>query len=1094
MRSIHDICKLRGLQLYEFRINQEEFNAITQLLKQRIHASHNNILGDISFCALFVLYAAEWWKRYFDGSRWRWEPIIDSIDGKPEQWKRIRSECVRKGLKHWHIPMLDCGGLRYLGAIAVQGGLPIRLLQDARGDIGALLNRVLVLADNSNASDSQIRQWVESKKNSLPNSYRHESIYYLLAQVILTTLKLKNEAKLKASDDAIAVLNKRIPKWKARFPVDLDDQAADGLLNQLVMDAASIQRSRTIRLFSVVRTLQAPQQDETDWRSYSDVNCDEVLTCDMLQRFFDCKKLTSNELQLCYSFDHVNKHTVNLYKCIGSEKYRIDKSSFWHAEESAAYAEHRLTLRNSKGGEWHAIASAGEALDATLPWLFTPSGSNNWQFKRQGGGKFAASSILLAIPKSWSCYLEKYGQWQNRALFKITTDTTIIDPEEQRFRIRPCSADEEDVQYMWQGERIWEGIQLPNLAFKNTPSLYKKENNDACSSAVPSASIMWRCCGEKEWQYHFADLLGPVEARYPCQGELKLRARMLLLPKDATVKLQSGQDGTQGTLCFENWGIHSAHLLSADLSASSEKKGDSIFLHIQCSQGKNPPEIVNIELHWRHTLTTAKVSYPFPTTGMRLFDGQGRDVTKERTSLSAYDLIGYRLWAFGSSRPVLKLDKIYRLEAVNERIEIRLIDYAIEIQQMLSDCKSSDDHINMALELPNQQFRLQFFRYAGTLEADIGSHRVILDATLRREYTTEELAAIPVYALRLDDPGEEPEKLNIAYSEHVSFGGWEFNFSCHAEAPWLIYTLSDSPVHLRALLWPCEYDEGDGSLLAKAIRTADPSQRKRKLIEALEEMAKDYTHPEWLMVEQLAKELGHLPLATLDLWQQFIHVPNAMTALIFRISSLPEGFVERFTIERPFVWETIPALVWLDATRCLKQQCKQYFATTSEQMFFITLKDSIEKIQRITLAFNYMLDWVEGICKKKQFTTTPAMDVHFRNQLFESNDAFIHEIRRNHANEQWPEDFNGVVFKNMEDEMKVFLYSVKIKYRSSIVNLPIMLAYWAATNSLPENFLSKENILAIRKHQRFDPVWFTEAFDITIARCLTLEILKMEDL
>ena len=67
-------------------------------------------------------------------------------------------------------------------------------------------------------------------------------------------------------------------------------------------------------------------------------------------------------------------------------------------------------------------------------------------------------------------------------------------------------------------------------------------------------------------------------------------------------------------------------------------------------------------------------------------------------------------------------------------------------------------------------------------------------------------------------------------------------------------------------------------------------------------LASDFLNEDWEKVEQLAGQVGHLPLPTLDIWRRFAHSPRGMAALALRLSSLKPEFITRFSQELPFAW------------------------------------------------------------------------------------------------------------------------------------------------------------------------------------------------
>lgn len=123
---------LRGLEqpdgrpLYQYRINDDEFEALENLLKSALARGFGIAItaGITGFALLFVLYGAEWWRRRYDGSGFSWDPILNDIGADPQAWPpQERSECVRRGLQAWQLQIKQSGGLRFLGTVAVQGSL-----------------------------------------------------------------------------------------------------------------------------------------------------------------------------------------------------------------------------------------------------------------------------------------------------------------------------------------------------------------------------------------------------------------------------------------------------------------------------------------------------------------------------------------------------------------------------------------------------------------------------------------------------------------------------------------------------------------------------------------------------------------------------------------------------------------------------------------------------------------------------------------------------------------------------------------------------------------------------------------------------------
>ena len=235
-----------GAPLYSYRMTRGEFDELESDLREfLVHALKYSRLGEIAkhnswVPDLFVLYSSEWWRREYDGAGWSWEPIVSSSGAPPDGWTQSqRSECVEIGLAGWKIRVAESRGFRFLGSIALQGGLPMKLLAAAQGNIGWVLSRVLRLAASSRVGESEIEEWIRSLAAYLPNTYRQAEIFRLLTQVISTVLALKRTAGLDSAEGAIKRLDASDPEWRHKFPLPIEDDQARGLIEQLVRDAAT---------------------------------------------------------------------------------------------------------------------------------------------------------------------------------------------------------------------------------------------------------------------------------------------------------------------------------------------------------------------------------------------------------------------------------------------------------------------------------------------------------------------------------------------------------------------------------------------------------------------------------------------------------------------------------------------------------------------------------------------------------------------------------------------------------------------------------------------------------------------------------------
>ena len=572
-----------GRALYQYRLTEEEFLELEEVLrtwlgKLIVRIELGQILKLSGFPALFVLYASEWWHRRYDGSGFSWEPMLRDLGVDPDGWTPSqRSQCVKDGLVAWRLRLREQGALRFLGSVAVQGGLPLRLLGEARSGIGRLLSRVLQLAEGREVARTEIKGWIESLRQWLPKSYRQDIVYELLTDLVLEAMSLKREAGLTSGHDAVAVLDRNVPDWKNRFPISLEDQHARGLVEQLVWDAANVRIRKISACLPVERSLE--KGDGGQWILVSHIELPDTLSHADLSRAFgidDESSLPRIATLRLIAGDEIA--ATELRNLAGRGAYRIAPAEFTFMNDAAG-EEHLLQLSAPDGRSWMAAAPNGESLDKRLPWIF---GLNSpYELLKQGGGRIGESDVLLAIPSQWRCGSEEDGvceekgallSWQ-RDLYQVRGITTIEDPEGKKSFLRTGWADTSDYHFIWRGHRFWLDFLQPRRAYKGMPRLYQVDADGSRRSV--QGHLVCHVVGNPG----STETLGPVILQYPSTGEVQIRTRMLLLPEQASLEyVRSEANG--GEIQFSGWGISAARVIKPSLMQQEcSKSGEDISLN-----------------------------------------------------------------------------------------------------------------------------------------------------------------------------------------------------------------------------------------------------------------------------------------------------------------------------------------------------------------------------------------------------------------------------------------------------------------------------------------------------------------------------------
>lgn len=1110
-----------GRPLYDYRLEDAEFASLESLLRERLSqyqplASLGTIGGNVTgFPALFVLYAAEWWRQRYDGTGWSWEPIVSDLGADANGWNQAqRSACVSRGLQDWCLSLRETGGLRFLGAIALQGGLPMRLLAEAKGGLGRLLRSVLKEAAKSVVTINDIQGWVQSLDHYLPRTYRQTEIHVLLAEVVATVLRLKQEAGLTQSAGAVALIEQRIPAWRQRFPLPVGDSDAQGLIEQLIKDAAAVKLERQVRLFPVERSLE--QEQDGLWHLHSSLTLPDVVAVAKLAALFSEDSLALPRLLDLALVVADSMQTISVRRLAGHDSYRVERRPLSVLDSNAA-EEHVLRLSAADGQVWSIQAPRGEELSDGLPWVFDAREESK-RLLRQGAGAVATNEVLVAIPSGWAPVPTEEGESNlvghlhlpARRLYRVRGTACFSGNQGGSCRIRTGRADAKEESYEWIGQRLWHEFIRPSMAFLGTPHLYQTDE-EGRSQRVNGAPG-WRPLGTHT--AHGNTPVGPVELWYPATGDVRHSARMVILPATARLRLVF-IDVSTGYIHLENWGAISAQVLSPDVDAQSTCSGADLAVLLKVAAGTRSPEWVDLEVHWPQTVTAVRLRLPYPARGARIYNANNQEVLLG-SLLAANQLAGVRIHGLAGNpaampRMALELRLLSKnrqsVHTINSpknsvQAEIRLQDYALEIAHLLANDDSPDASIEATLRIGGEAAtKLRIARYACRMERENG--RVYLDVEGIQGITSESLATLPVMALRLEAPEEEAVKLTALTSQSVATGAWEFAPEVREAGSWLIFPAPQAALPFRPTLWPIKGSISATGKIAQAIGLIDPTEREQVLDAAIQQMASDFLEPSWADVERLASQLGHLPLVTLDIWRLFARSAAGMAALAVRFGTLPSGFLERFSLELPFSWETIPFIAWRSAIAQLNWQCDVSYGEASKTIFNTHLKNRIDILGAFHPALNNLLGFARCAALGEEppeirvFRHPGALQM-LNGMLFQGERCPLQSLLQKHADlggaaEQWPTYFNGRASEfRKHKSYGSFLCQQDFGYRDGLINLPIVLAIQAATNETTDWFEYPQMTHDLRIHIAFDSDWFTGAYDLTIARCLAVGLLKLE--
>lgn len=1112
-----DVLQRRGLEratgepLYSYRVTDQEFKSLEALLRQTLAARLPQLsLGQIaaampSFAPLFVCYASEWWRRNYDGSGWTWDPIVTALGADPDDWNQVqRSDCVERGLREWFLSLRTASGLRYLGSIAFNGGLPMQLLATARGSIGRVLGRTMQLAATGAQNPSEIQNWIESLSGALPQTYRQREIYALLAEVIVIVLRLRDEASLQSSASALTQLNERIPNWRNRFPLPVDDEHVKGLVEQLLKDA--VQAPEVARRQDIVIERYLETSQDGQWRLRASLNCPEYMNEAQLKRLFNCESIALPRMVELVVSRGGAVETLSARRLAGKDQYRIERRPV-EAEGDRAAAEHVIALRIPGEPVLPGYVPSANELDREMPWVFV-GGGDRAKFLRQGGGLFGPTELVVSVPETFaaamvaadalieSCSCADDG----RALYRLRGSASWDDRAGSRYRITAGRADADESYIEPSGMRVFSWFVRPALAYRGTPRI-QRVSQEGIPRVLPG--VEWRCAGSARVE-NGPTVPGVWEARYAPGGELQWRTRVAVLSSEASEQFIPGEGPSEGTISLSGWGAPAVAISDGRVVAERRVEGNRLHIDLRCDAALAvPPEYVDLTLGWG--ASDAVVRLPFPSRGARIFAADGGALGAE-AFVPAAKLVGARIIGFLGAAPTAllelsasrsasqgKIEKRVRIapERGTNRVEVRLIDHLPEIHRLIAENDDLDAWVRLDVRIEGKvEAELTVGRYDCALQLDPASQCVVLDPAVMARLSPSQVREVALEAVRLDAIEQEPVALPPVESEGVHTGQWDLQ-RLAVGGSWLVYPHARSALLVRPRVCPVGGAADEAHGLQAAMRIADYDERQLQITSAVAALT-DWSNPDWRVVELASSNLGHLPLTALDLWRVMARSPATMAILAMRMTSaVTPAFLERFARELPFMWELVPFEDWRAAMRLFAEECKRELGPElGEKACRDLVKARIDAMASIFPSLRVVLSAAaaEVAPDPNARPLNPGLDDTFRGALFQGETCHLQNLLHARCEDlDWPTTLLGEVeAAAVEDQTKKFLYLDESTYRNSVINAPILAALEVLKGSSGAWLLSADKVANLRKHQFFEPEWFTEAFEVTLlrGRCL----------
>ena len=931
-----------GRALYAYRCSEQEFSSLAEAL--RVSGSSGGVgESDTAAIRAFVLYAAEWWQRKYDGRQWSWDPILRSAGwhsvSYPELYKPTARAC-----RWWNIQMvrLLSSGTRYLGTFACQGGLPLGLIGAADSRVARYLRAVLKhTVEYRRFVDDPIELARDQQHLLLPPTMRRDYVFRLAADLIESVIGLQADAEGK---DPLSKLDQTRAGWRDQMPLDLGNERARNLLVGLLQDAGEVTTFRV----SDFRAERFLRRTGTGYRFGARVRLPASISAqDLAIQLRVSNDALPHRLEVRIPGERVR--VLGVYALRGEEDFVFlhdgQPTEIWDEE---AAEEIRLTFLSGETIGTSIVPYRGVQLEE-LPWCFRPDGDEEYIFVGEGRVSNRSPELLALVPDGCTVdeaegVVDLGEQTLGRPMWRIKQPATVRT-DGGFCVIRPGVSQVSDEEYCFVGSKCYD-LESSVPLFKGPPRL-QIAKPERVSRSVQEDQIDWRQSGSS-WCAR-PTTYGLWEIRHiAADGELRFRGRVGILPDGFTLTPRPGNDLGRGELEVGNAAEVRVALSTTDVDVETDVEtvkgeGSAMRVAIAARNPRNPPAKVGLRLQWPNG-RELPVRVRFPGGGGR-FLSNGEPLTHlvaaselygvRATAMSPMDF--QKFWIEGALQaPDLgNLARVthFRTQMVKSGLshELPIIDVRPMIELLLSASSSTEAKVILRIvggaNLEHGEIHVSKFPAILQKEANMPFVSIIPDLEV------EDGSLLTCEALPICRPADDPIPLSLV-GPSAKPVGIQIPEDMNLCEPWLVVVRYEGQLQVR----PIEIGDGQYQLpevgneaaigLASASKILDPSRRAEAIVKALDtmlQMEDEYElEKEWTFLTNTFLRAQGLPAAALSLLPCLVKNPQLLVRCLFRLDSGLRKMLWELESELPFSWLLIRRDIWLEEAESACSQLVHY--------------------------------------------------------------------------------------------------------------------------------------------------------------------------
>ena len=911
--------------LYAYRCSNERFDEARDVLAGWRPSRDPGAGGRV-----FAVYAAEWWRRHFDGGPWVWQPLLDSI--RCETPFPGLYEPLRNAWRWWRVrPVVLGASVRYLGTCACQGGLPLRLVSSEHSNVRRFLRALLREYHLFRRVVEDGYALAEPLRSHLPRSLRQEPVYRLCAEVMDQIWELRDVG---SQDDPVTVLDRQTPEWRSRMPIDLEDGQARKLIDSLLRDAAAGE-SPEAGEFQVLRYITDTAAGR---RFVVEPRVPRRMPAAGVGRLIGVEQEhLPSRFQL--RVDGNRPTPIANGRVAGDDV--VFSGVLAEPEDLAAVADREIRWFLQAGRRiGDSFAPRGGAAPADeLPWVFavTEDGETRLDLYAEGSVRTRFPRVAVACRDETAPELLRHPdcrRWETqpitgRVMFDVEGDVRLDTPS-GTCRIRTAQEQERQFEHRLTGKRCFD-FEAPAPVYHDPPALYSIEI-DGAQLLVPAAQVSWRAARGDAWLRNPGGP-GLWWVRREVEGETVFLSKVCWAGADFGAKVVPGQESTHGFVDVRGVSLDVA-CEHPHVDVESERQADRLRVTVRFAPDRvavagdgrtGPPSHVELVTRWPNG-STLPVTVPFPGRGARFVHPEHGDAGPCH-ALSVESLYGWRALAISprvsdtfrlvGELHASDLDEQMQAAAhfesalpkIGEGVsELPLVQVHDALESLFAATKLLDARIH--LELTSGGFaekQTVVCRFTCDVEVSDAS---ICSVPAR---CVPDGAPVTFEAFSLETPGLGRTPLEPAGGDGAE-GGWKIPELTFHQQTRIVLARSGDQYFARPFVDPSDrarLDAAEALSLADASSIPDMEARIAAMRRILQEMVEGGGDENWEYLADLLDVSRGLPATTFDALDCLSDNPAALVRLLLRTPrEEARARIWRLEHELPFTWLLVPVRVW----------------------------------------------------------------------------------------------------------------------------------------------------------------------------------------